>query len=331
MPRRILTALLVAVLALLAGCGSGATPEAAPPSGTPAASAAGSFPATVETKFGPVTIEQAPTRVVALGWGDAETALALGVQPVGASDWLAFGGEGVGPWAAGRYTTPPEIIGTTEPSYEAVAALEPDLILDTKSSGDAKRHELLSAIAPTIGVPEGGDSYLTSGAQQLSMIATALGKTAEGEQLQADVDAKFAAAKAAHPQWQGRTVTAATKTSEGWGAYITGSERVTFLEQLGFVQNPEIAKLSPNATGFSVSVSNEQLELLDADVIVAFPIFIPTKEITEDPVFKTVPAVKEGRSVVIDGDLAAAYSLGTTLALDYAVEQMVPRLEKAVA
>ena len=236
-----------------------------------------------------------------------------------------------GPWAAGRDDTAPEIIGTTEPSYEAVAALEPDLILDTKSSGDAKRHELLSAIAPTVGVPEGGDSYLTSGAQQLSMIATALGKTAEGEQLQADVEAKFAAAKAAHPQWQGKTMTAATKTSEGWGAYITGSERVTFLEQLGFVQNPEIAKLSPNATGFSVSVSNEQLELLDADVIVAFPIFIPTKEITEDPVFQTVPAVKEGRSVVIDGDLAAAYSLGTTLALDYAVEQMVPRLEKAVA
>jgi iron complex transport system substrate-binding protein len=39
---------------------------------------------------------------VALGWSDAETALALGVQPVGASDWLAFGGEGVGPWAEGR-------------------------------------------------------------------------------------------------------------------------------------------------------------------------------------------------------------------------------------
>lgn len=45
----------------------------------------------------------------------------------------------------------------------------------------------------------------------------------------------------------------------------------------------------------------------------------------------TVAAVKDGRSVVIDGDLAAAYSLGTTLALDYAVDQMVPRLAKAVA
>ncbi len=37
-------------------------------------------------------------------------------------------------------------------------------------------------------------------------------------------------------------------------------------------------------------------------------------------------AVEDGRSVVIYGDLAAAYSLGTTPALDYAVDQMVPRL-----
>ena len=66
-------------------------------------------------------------------------------------------------------------------------------------------------------------------------------------------------------------------------------------------------------------------------MIVVFPIFIPTREITEDEVFQTVPAVKDGRSVVIDGDLAAAYSLGTTLALDYALGEMVPRLEKVTA
>ena len=332
MLRRTLTAAVVTLLALLAACGGGDTaPQASESAAAPSASAGAPFPATVATKFGPVTIEQAPSRVVALGWGDAETALALGVQPVGASDWLAFGGEGVGPWAAGRYTTKPEIIGTVEPSYEAVAALQPDLILDTKSSGDAKRHELLSAIAPTIGVPEGGDSYLTTGPQQLSMIATALGKVAEGQKLQADVDRRFAEVRAAHPQWQGRTVTAATKTSEGWGAYIKGSERVAFLEQLGFTQNPQIAKLAPNATGFSVSVSGEQLGQLDADLIVAFPIFIPTEQITGDQLFQAVPAVEAGRSVVIDGDLAAAYSLGTTLAIDYALTEIVPRLEKATS
>src|SRR5687767_12081603 len=93
------TALLAAAL-VVTSCGSGDEPD----TGGGAASGtgpSGAFPVTVGTAFGDVTVEEEPTRVVALGWSDAETALALGVQPVGASDWLGFGGEGVGPWAQG--------------------------------------------------------------------------------------------------------------------------------------------------------------------------------------------------------------------------------------
>ena len=132
-------ALLATPLLLLAAACGGATP-AEPPAGPVSLAPSSAFPVTVATKFGPVTIEKQPTRVVALGWGDAETALALGVQPVGASDWLAFGGEGVGPWAAGRYDQAPKIIGTTEPSFEAIAALKPDL--------DPGYQELRGAAAP---------------------------------------------------------------------------------------------------------------------------------------------------------------------------------------
>ncbi|WP_246822461.1 hypothetical protein [Corynebacterium sp. HMSC056F09] len=42
---------------------------------------AAAYPVTVATKFGDVTVEEAPRRVVALGWGGAEVALSLGVQP----------------------------------------------------------------------------------------------------------------------------------------------------------------------------------------------------------------------------------------------------------
>ncbi|MGO3363342.1 MAG: ABC transporter substrate-binding protein, partial [Corynebacterium sp.] len=127
----------------------------------------GTFPQTVSTKFGDVTVDEQPTRVVALGWGDAETALELGVQPVGASDWLEFGGDGVGPWLEGAYDTSPEIIETLEPGYEEIAALDPDLILDVRSSGEQERYDRLSEIATTVGVPEGGDSYLTPREQQV--------------------------------------------------------------------------------------------------------------------------------------------------------------------
>lgn len=322
---RTVLAASVALLAL-AACSAGAGNDSPADTGDSPA-AGGAFPATVETAFGDVTIEEQPERIVALGWGDAEMALALGFQPVGASDWLEYGGEGVGPWAEGLYDTPPEIIATLEPSFEAIAALEPDLILDVKSSGEQDRYDMLSQIAPTVGVPAGGESYLTTTEEQVEMISTALGVPDRGEEQLAGLDAAFEEAAQAHPDWAGRTVTAATKTSEGWGAYIEGNARVRFLEKLGFVLSPEIAALPPSSTGFSVEISSEQLELLDADLIVAFPIYIETTEITEDPLWQRVPAVADGRAVVIDGDLSSAYSLGSTLSIEYAIDHLVPLIE----
>lgn len=321
-----LAVVTIAALALTA-CSSTTTPAA--PETSAAASETGTFPATVSTKFGDVTIDEQPLRIVALGWGDAEAVLALGGQPVGASDWLGFGGDGVGPWAEGLYTESPEIIETLEPSYEAIAALEPDLILDVKSSGDQDRYDRLSEIAPTVGVPEDGDSYLTTPDEQMTMISTALGQPEKGAQLLANVDAAYDEAAAAHPEWEGLTASAATKTSEGWGAYIDGSERVAFLQRLGFVQNPAIAALPTNEGGFSVDISSEQLDVLDADVIVAFPIFIEPTEITDDALWKAIPAVEAGHSIVIDGDISSAYSLASTLSTQYAIDSLVPLLEDA--
>lgn len=332
--RTLLSGLAAAALAVTAaGCSSSSTPASsgtAPAEGSATSAAGGAFPATISTAFGDVTVQAKPQRVVALGWGDAETALALGTQPVGASDWLGFGGSGVGPWMKDAYTNPPQLIETMEPSFEKIAALKPDLILDVKSSGDKQRYQRLSSIAPTVGIPTGAENYLTSATDQTTMIATALGEKAKGEALVTEVKDKFAAAAAAHPAWKGKTFTAATKTSDGWGAYIKGSDRVTFLESLGLVQNPKIAAMKPNATGFAVSLSAENLSDIDADVVVGFPIFIPTEQMTGDASFKAVPAVKDGHAVVIDGDLAKAYSLGTTTATSYAIDQLVPKLETAL-
>lgn len=323
--RCIATAMLTLLLLVVAGCGGSSANDPAPAG---PANAQGTFPTKVDTKFGPVEITQQPHRVVALGWGDAETALALGVQPVGASDWLAFGGEGVGPWAAGRYDNPPEIISTMEPSYEQIAALQPDLILDVKGSGEQQRHDQLAQIAPTVGVPAGADNYLTSSSDQVRLISAALGLPDKGEELLAEVDARFTQVAAAHPQWKDRTVTAATRTSEGWGAYIESSERVQFLKRLGFAQNPTIAGMQPNSGGFSVTISAEQLNLLEADVILAMPIYVPEGEITQNPSWQAIPAVKDGRAIILDQDDRAAWSLGSTLATQYALDKLVPQLEQ---
>jgi iron complex transport system substrate-binding protein len=283
----------------------------------------GAFPVSVDTKFGDVRVDARPERVVALGWADAETALALGVQPVGASDWLAFGGDGVGPWADGLYESPPEIIGTQEPSYEAVAALNPDVILDTKSSGDRERYDKLSRIAPTIALPEGADNYLTTIEQQVSMVSAALGESEKGSQLLDSLETDFASAAAEHPEFEGKTITVGAFSGTGFGAYISDNSRLLFMKKLGFVSNPVIDALPPK--GFSVPISEEELDTLDADVVVIFPIQKSPSEVTDNALFQSIPAVEDGRSVVFDDPaVAKSYSTNSILSSQYALDTVVP-------
>jgi iron complex transport system substrate-binding protein len=283
---------------------------------------------TVDTKFGKIDIKEEPKRIVALGWGDAETALALGVEPVGASDWLAFGGEGVGPWLKGAYKTAPTILGTMELDYEQIASLEPDLILDVRSSGDQERFNRLSEIAPTIGVPEGGDNYLTTSTQQVQMIAKAIGKEPAGEQLLKDVDAAFEKAKGEYPQFAGKNVSVGAYSAEGWGAYVTGDARVDFMTKLGFTNKKEIEN---QANGnFYIKVADEQLELLDAELTVVLPIWVDTKEVTGNALYQKIPSVADGRVMIVEGDYGNAFSAGTVPALLWAIEQLPPMFDKAL-
>ncbi|MDQ0155342.1 iron-siderophore ABC transporter substrate-binding protein [Robertmurraya andreesenii] len=309
----------------LVGCGSDTSKE----SKTKSDPETNNFTSrTIETKFGNIEIKEEPKRIVALGWGDAETVLALGGEPVGASDWLAFGGEGVGPWLKGAYKTAPTILGTMELDYEQIASLEPDLILDVRSSGDQERYNRLSEIATTIGVPEGGDSYLTSYQQQVQMIAKALGKEAEGEQLLKDVDTAFEKAREEYPQFADKTVAVGAYTSEGWGAYVTGDSRVDFMTKLGFKNKEEIEKQAKG--DFYIKVADEQLELLDADFTVILPIWVDTKEVTGNALYQKIPSVADGRSMIIDGDYANAFSAGTAPAVLWAIEQLPPMFNKAL-
>ncbi|XVS64716.1 iron-siderophore ABC transporter substrate-binding protein [Actinosynnema sp. CA-299493] len=300
---------LVIVLSalLLAACGGGGGDAAPTSSGV-----------TVDTRFGPVTIEEPPTRVVALGWSDAETALALGVQPVGASDWLAFGGKGVGPWAEGLYQQAPTLLGTTEIDYEAVAALQPDLILNTRSDNDEKKHETLSKIAPTIGAPKDVIPYGTSWRQQVELVAKALGKVAEGERIVADLDAKFAA----NEKFAGKTAVVGAYFDGKFGAYVSGDPRADFLKALGFTLRADVEDLASGT--FYVDISTERLDLLTADLSVLFPIG------GDATALKANPLVPEKALILEDEALVNAFSSGSALGTAYALDHAVPLFTTAL-
>ncbi|MGY0490508.1 iron-siderophore ABC transporter substrate-binding protein [Streptomyces sp. WG-D5] len=319
-PRRLLIGAAALVLTgSLAACGA----EKSDSSKSAGAKSSGAFPAKVSTKFGTVTVKERPQRVVALGWGDAETALALGVQPVGASDWLAFGGDGTGPWAKGKYDESPQKIGTLEPEYEKIAALKPDLILDTKSSGDQTRYDTLSKIAPTVGVPKGGDQYKLSWKKQTEMVSQALGLADKGEKLIDDTEQEFAAAAKAHPEFKDKTITVGSRTASAWGAYVRGTGRIDFVERLGFENNPAVEKKAGSA--FSVPVSEENLQMLDADLMVMAPIGTTAKKISGDPLYQAIPAAKKGHSLVFDDkNISSAFATDSVLSVRYALKNVVP-------
>jgi iron complex transport system substrate-binding protein len=143
-PRRVRVLSGVAGLALaLAACGGGEgeTQSAGATSGGGQAESV-----TVEHAMGTTEVQCAPRKVVTLGQGQTDSTLALGVTPVGV----------VKPWTDEWYDYLPEeveqaeVIGTElEPDLEAIAALQPDVILGSKLRHEAL-YPQLSQIAPTV-------------------------------------------------------------------------------------------------------------------------------------------------------------------------------------
>ncbi|MEJ6550191.1 iron-siderophore ABC transporter substrate-binding protein [Corynebacterium sp. USCH3] len=295
------------------------------------ATATDAFPVSVATTFGDIEIPEQPTRVVALGWGDADIALNLGVQPVGASDFLEFGGDGVSPWNEETYDESPEILsggGNQDVDVEKIAALDPDLILNVKSASDQETYDQLSAIAPTISAPEGAEGYTVTRDTQVDMIATALGESAKGDEINQEVDDAIARVRDDHPEWSEKTASVVAKYGEGWAAYFEGDARVDLLTSLGFTETGNVEK-TPDT--FFTQLSDENLDTADADVVVGFPIGITQEEFEDLGPWKSLGAVKDGHAIVADDDLSQAFSLGSPDSVLWALGQITPKLEDATS
>lgn len=313
---------------LLTACGGGGSDTSSDPSGETAEG----FPTTVETLFGDVEIEDRPENVVALGWSDAETALALGVQPVGVSDWQDYGGAGVGPWATDLFDSEPVEVGTMEPNIEAIASLEPDVILDTRSDNSQERHDTLTPIAPVVGAPpEVEVNYGTSWQQQTRQVAQVLGKEERGEELITELEERFTQIREDNPEFADTTIAVGAYFDGQYGAYVPGDTRVDLLTELGFEYKSALAERVDG--DFYTDLSAELVEELDADLTVVFPIGGPeTGEfLHQDPVLQSIPSAEDDRLIIVDDlDLANAFSSGSTLGINHALDEIVSQIQEAV-
>ncbi|EYR62147.1 ABC transporter substrate-binding protein [Actinotalea ferrariae CF5-4] len=124
-PRSLAVGLAALTAAALTACGTTEDPAAATPEDEPATVAG---PVTVTDERGEVTLEAPAQDVVSLEWGLTENLLSLGVVPVGQADV-----EGYNTW---NTVVPLEgdvadVGFRGEPSLEAIAALDADLVVTT--------------------------------------------------------------------------------------------------------------------------------------------------------------------------------------------------------
>ncbi|MDN4475618.1 ABC transporter substrate-binding protein [Demequina sp. SYSU T00192] len=327
----------------LAACASSTTDEAgsstsAEPAATEETSAA--FPVTLDTAMGEVTVESEPQRVVTLGSHEHEYLYALGVAPVAVPEsWQGYE-LGTAPWAdADRIAAgaEPETF-TPGDTYDAelIASFEPDLIVATYPSHTMTQEEfdLLSGIAPVVTRPgTGADGVETvewgvSLADELTLLAAATGTSDKAEEIIADVDAQFAAAREAHPEWEGLTSQVGFFWEGNAGVYASTDVRNQFLAQLGF----DVTAVPGSETFLSISA--EQLDMLgDLDTLVWQVASNPDARTSLEslPLFGTLNTTATGGNVwLTESELEGAFFANSPSSIPVALEGMVPLLEGAV-
>lgn len=324
--RRCVVALVALLGSLLAGCSSGGDAPA------PAGTADAGFPVTIDSALGPATIAARPERVVTIGWGSQDAALALGVVPVGMQDMSdnTDDGSGVLPWDRDRLGgASPTLIPyrSADVPFEAIAALDPDVILAVNSGITAEQYETLSKIAPTVGYP--GRPWLTSWQDQLRIVGTALGTQEQAADLRRSTEQLIARVRSEHPEFAGKKVVFGAGVEAGaFTVYTAGDSRVQLLRELGFAPSPSLPGSAPS---FSVPLGLEQLGSIDADVLVSWYATEDLRaRIESNPLFRRSPAVARHGYVPLGGpSLRYATSAVTALNLPWLLDRYVPMLSAA--
>lgn len=324
----------VAMLSGLAACSSSGGDSSS------SGSESGSFPVTIKQAQGDVTIKKAPKRVVTMGWGATDNAIALGVTPVGMerADWGGDKNKHF-PWIAkvvkDKHLKMPENIQVyPEIDMKKLVSLKPDLILAPYSGFTAEKYKQLSELAPTVTYPKA--AWATSWQDAITIAGKALGKQDAAKKQIDSIQARFDKAKKENPEFEGKTLAYLYANVPGkLSVYLPGDQRLDYLSYLGFTQSPEVKTLMQNAKGatFADLGLEKATELNSTDVVLSwFDSESVEKTIEAQPLYADIAAVKRGSYLPMhDPQIAMARTLITSYAMDYAFDGYVKDLKTAVS
>ena len=279
--------LLVVVALALAACGG---------SGDGGGSASSSPARTIEHAMGETEVRGTPKRVVVLDTGELDSAISLGVKPVGSVEAV----EGLGLPSYLEGTDGIENVGTIEePNLEKIATLNPDLILSSKLRHE-QIYDQLSQIAPTVFTETTGVTWKENFAKH----AEAMNRAQRGEGVMAGYDDRLGRFEGAMGDRLGETEVSVVR-------FLPGETRIyqresfigTVLEDAGLPRPP-----SQNVDEFAIlNVSEEEIPKMDGDAVFVTVYGAPedsTEErITSDPLWQRLEAVRQDRVYEVSDDL----------------------------
>ncbi|MGW7071488.1 ABC transporter substrate-binding protein [Streptomyces sp. NPDC054855] len=293
--RRALTAGALALGGALALCACGSSD-----SGKEDARSGGTH--VVKTAMGDVKVPVAPKRVVVLDTAELDSAITLGVKPVGSTHVEASSGF-PGYLPEDKVSGIKDVGEMLNPNMEAIAALEPDVILTSKIRHAAK-YEQLKQIAPTVMTENTGHPWKAN----FQVHADALGKKAEAEKVVSayDAHAEKVTTAVGGPAKAEATEVNVVRFVEGADIRIYGERTyiATLLDDVG-LGRPAIAAKAKD--GFSYDVSPEKIDLADADVIFRSTYGDPKKsrqtQTVGSSLWKRMDAVRQGNVHTVDDEL----------------------------
>lgn len=298
--RRLGTALAAAALAAgLAACG-GST-NAAPvgttvPSGSVTASPA-AFPVTVTAANGPVTLAAAPKRIVSMSPTGTEMLYAIGAgsQVVAVDDYSTFPQE-----------APRTKLSAYQPNAEAIAGYDPDLVVVSNDSGGFVA-ALTKLKLPTVVLPAA--KTLDESYQQVTTLGAATGHPTEAAAVVERTRSRIQAAVASVPK--PKTGDQPLRVYHELDDKYYSASSSTFIGGVYSLFGLEnIADKAKDAAGGYPQLSAEYVVTAEPDLIV----LADTKcckqspaTVAKRPAFAALPAVKQGRVLGVDDDIASRW------------------------
>ncbi len=272
-----------------------------------------------------VTVPEAPKRVITLSEIDLDTALTLGVTPVGTINGR---GQAAPPrYLDGKLPAGIEVVGDIDnPNLETLLELQPDLIL----TGPVKPEQLaiLNEIAPTVIT----FNWARPWQESMQRTAQALNREAEAKAVLERYRARVEEARQRLAAHQGETLSIVRWNPKGPSYMFKDAFASTVAEDVG-LRRPAHQQ-DPGHT-HSMALSLESLELLDADWLVIGTLATSGEAVEamhqaeQTPAFRQLSAIQAKRFGAVDGSLWT--SLGGPMAALQVIEDIEGLLGKADA